>query len=167
VRPPNVRPLSHRLRHSVRKHLPTMRMPQGSKGQEVNVHFISLGAGVQSSTLALMAAAGEITPMPEAAVFADTQREPKAVYEWLKWLETQLPFPVLRVTKGDLYANAVRLRTSKDGNNYQGTLSQVTNFRGTPFLHRSCLPLDQVDFSAPVDNQLNLFENECTGMCGV
>jgi hypothetical protein len=28
-------------------------------------HYISLGAGVQSSTMALMAAHGEITPMPE------------------------------------------------------------------------------------------------------
>ena len=33
--------------------------------------IISLGAGVQSSTMALMAAHGEITPMPDAAVFAD------------------------------------------------------------------------------------------------
>ncbi len=39
------------------------------------VHTISLGAGVQSSTMALMAAAGEITPMPAAAIFADTQAE--------------------------------------------------------------------------------------------
>jgi len=36
------------------------------------IHIISLGAGVQSSTMSLMAAAGEITPMPTAAVFADT-----------------------------------------------------------------------------------------------
>lgn len=28
------------------------------------IHILSLGAGVQSSTLALMAAAGEIGPMP-------------------------------------------------------------------------------------------------------
>ena len=27
------------------------------------IHILSLGAGVQSSTLALMAAAGEVTPM--------------------------------------------------------------------------------------------------------
>ena len=33
---------------------------------------LSLGAGVQSSTLALMAAKGEVTPMPDVAVFADT-----------------------------------------------------------------------------------------------
>lgn len=57
-------------------------------------HYISLGAGVQSSTLALMAALGEITPMPQAAIFADTHAEPKAVYEWLEYLESVLPFPV-------------------------------------------------------------------------
>lgn len=37
---------------------------------------LSLGAGVQSSTMALMAAKGEITPMPDCAIFADTQSEP-------------------------------------------------------------------------------------------
>jgi hypothetical protein len=49
-------------------------------------HYLSLGAGVQSSTLALMAAHGEITPMPVAAIFADTQAEPASVYRWLDWL---------------------------------------------------------------------------------
>jgi len=57
-------------------------------------HVISLGAGVQSSTMALMAAHGEIHPMPDCAVFADTQVEPQSVYRWLDWLEKQLPFPV-------------------------------------------------------------------------
>ena len=65
------------------------------------LRVLSLGAGVQSSTLALMAAHGEID-MPDAAIFADTQWEPRAVYEWLAWLETQLPFPVYRVTAGSL-----------------------------------------------------------------
>lgn len=83
-------------------------------------HVISLGAGVQSSTMALMAAHGEITPMPVAAIFADTQAEPKAVYEWLDWLETKLPFPVHRVTAGDLAADSTRLRISKKtGTKYQ------------------------------------------------
>lgn len=63
---------------------------------------ISLGAGVQSSVMALMAAKGEITPMPDCAIFADTQAEPDHVYEWLDWLETQLPFPIHRVTAGNL-----------------------------------------------------------------
>lgn len=61
------------------------------------MNIISLGAGVQSSTMALMATHGEITPMPDCAIFADTGAEPRKVYEWLDWLEKQLPFPVYRV----------------------------------------------------------------------
>ena len=77
------------------------------------IHIISLGAGVQSSTMALMAAAGEITPMPKCAIFADTQAEPKSVYTWLDWLEKQLPFPVRRVTGGNLSEISTSPRTSK------------------------------------------------------
>lgn len=63
--------------------------------------ILSLGAGVQSSVLALMCANGEITPMPDCAIFADTGAEPAGVYRWLDWLETQLPFPVHRVMHKD------------------------------------------------------------------
>ena len=66
------------------------------------LRVISLGAGVQSSVMALLAARGEIGPMPDAAIFADTQWEPAAVYEHLGWLESQLPFPVYRVTAGNI-----------------------------------------------------------------
>lgn len=66
------------------------------------LNAISLGAGVQSSTMALMAAEGEIVPMPDCAIFSDTQSEPDAVYEWLSRLETLLPFTVYRVTAGNL-----------------------------------------------------------------
>jgi hypothetical protein len=72
-------------------------------------NVLNLGAGVQSSCLALMAAKGEITPMPDFAVFADTQAEPKSVYDWLDWLEKQLPFPVYRVTKGSLTEDSLKL----------------------------------------------------------
>lgn len=63
---------------------------------------ISLGAGVQSTTMALMAARGEIGPMPDAAIFADTGAEPVAVYKHLDWLESVLPYPVHRVSAGNL-----------------------------------------------------------------
>jgi len=76
--------------------------------------ILSLGAGVQSSTLALMAAAGEVLPMPAAAVFADTQAEPASVYAWLDWLEKQLPFPVHRVTAGSLIEDITTVRRRKD-----------------------------------------------------
>ena len=87
-------------------HLPAMTSPPV---------ILSLGAGVQSSTLALMAAKGEVTPMPVAAIFADTQAEPASVYRWLDWLETQLPFSVHRVTQGNLAADSTRLRRAKKG----------------------------------------------------
>jgi hypothetical protein len=80
--------------------------------------IISLGAGVQSSTMALMAAHGKITPMPDAAIFADTGAEPQKVYAWLNWLEQQLPFPVYRVGPGDLretIINAMRGAGRMDG----------------------------------------------------
>lgn len=66
------------------------------------LRVISLGAGVQSSTMALMAAHKEIGPMPHEAIFADTGGEPAAVYEWLGKLEALLPFPVTRVSHGNL-----------------------------------------------------------------
>lgn len=71
------------------------------------MNVISLGAGVQSTTLALMAAVGEITPMPDCAIFADTQWEPKAVYNHLQWLKSELPFPVHHVTSGNIKEHAI------------------------------------------------------------
>jgi len=72
---------------------------------------LSLGAGVQSSTLALMIAKGEV-PMVDCAIFADTQWEPKGVYAWLDWLEMQLPFPVHRVSQGNLRQNILESKNS-------------------------------------------------------
>lgn len=74
----------------------------GLFGEGEMLNIINLGAGVQSSTIALMAAHREITPMPDLAIFADTGAEPKKVYEWLNFLETKLPFRVVRVASGNL-----------------------------------------------------------------
>ena len=70
----------------------------------MKLHVLSLGAGVQSTTMALMAAHGEIEPMPDCAIFADTGAEPKGVYEHLEWLMSPnvLPFPVHLVSAGNL-----------------------------------------------------------------
>ncbi len=76
------------------------------------LRILSLGAGVQSSTIALMSARGDL-PRLDYAIFADTGWEPKAVYEWLDWLETKLPFPVLRVQRQgeDLGQHAISIAT--------------------------------------------------------
>jgi hypothetical protein len=40
--------------------------------------------------------------------------------------------------------------------------------RGDVYLHRSAVPLDQVDLSTDADRgQLDLWPNECEGLCGV
>lgn len=78
---------------------------------------ISLGAGVQSTTVALMAAHGEITPMPDCAIFADTGWEPQPVYDHLAWLSSGnvLPFPVRKVSAGDIRADTVSKNSPRSG----------------------------------------------------
>jgi hypothetical protein len=57
-----------------------------------------------------MAAHGEIGPMPDVAIFADTGAEPAAVYEQVRWLSSGnvLPFPVEVVKAGDIIADMRR-----------------------------------------------------------
>lgn len=75
------------------------------------MNIISLGAGVQSSTIALMVERGELDSV-EAAVFADTGDEPRKVMQWLAWLETQLSYPIIRVSVGKLSLSATAVRRS-------------------------------------------------------
>lgn len=63
--------------------------------------ILSLGAGVQSSTMALMSMVGAFEK-PDYAIFADTQWEPKPVMDYLDWLESVLDFPIIRVTAGNI-----------------------------------------------------------------
>lgn len=84
---------------------------------EPRLRVLSLGAGVQSTTLALMAAKGEIGPMPDAAIFADTGWEPRAVYEHLARLREALPFPVHVVSAGDLRAD-ILAKTNTTGQRF-------------------------------------------------
>jgi len=76
------------------------------------IRVLSLGAGVQSTVLALMAAREEIGPMPDCAIFADTQWEPASIYDHIDWLETQLPFPVHRVTAGNIRQDQIDKRNT-------------------------------------------------------
>lgn len=61
------------------------------------LRVLSLGAGVQSSTLALMIHKGKI-PMVDCAIFADTQAEPPKVYKWLEFIKKTVSYPVHIVT---------------------------------------------------------------------
>lgn len=74
--------------------------------------------------MAMMAAHGEITPMPIAAIFADTQYEPEAVTKYLEWLEPQLPFPVIKATAGSVRDDSLQpiRRSKKSGKMYMKSI---------------------------------------------
>lgn len=64
------------------------------------ITILSLGAGVQSTALALMAERGLIDK-PTAAIFADTGDEPASVYEHLERLRGMVSFPIYVVKEGN------------------------------------------------------------------
>jgi hypothetical protein len=64
------------------------------------IRVLNLGAGIQSTVLYLL-------EEYDYAIFADTQEEPKAVYQHLDWLESLGRTPILRRTAGSLGENLV------------------------------------------------------------
>lgn len=101
---------------------------------DVSLRYLSLGAGVQSTTLALMIAHGELPPI-DCAIFADTHWEPRAVYAHLEWLCAEIarlphPFPVHRVSAGSLRQHVLdgvrRVEVAADGEGvYRGIPAYV------------------------------------------
>ena len=76
---------------------------------------ISLGGGVQSSVMALMASQGAFDRIPDCAIFADTHWEPPSVYEHVAWLEGQLSFPVHVVDNGRSLRDDVKALVNHSG----------------------------------------------------
>ena len=105
----------------------------------VPCRVLSLGAGVQSSCLALLAERGEYElPKPAFAIFADTGWEPQAVYDHLDWLESQLSFEVIRVNNGNIRENILQGRMP-DGSRFLGIPAFLRNPDGSAgILHRQC-----------------------------
>ena len=63
-------------------------------------HILSLGAGIQSTTVYLMAHHGELKL--DAAIFADTMEESQATYDHLQWLDNLHSIPIYIVSKSRL-----------------------------------------------------------------
>ena len=83
------------------------------KNRKKTLTVISLGVGVQSSTMLLMAAKGEL-PNVDCAIFADTGYEPKSVYNYLNLLKKIVKFPIYQVSKGNIkddIINSIRNNT--------------------------------------------------------
>lgn len=76
------------------------------------LNVLNLGAGVQSSTLALMLARGELQPMPDIAIHADTQSDPPPVRAMVDYLAEHLPYEVRVVTAGSVADDLLAGRNS-------------------------------------------------------
>lgn len=63
----------------------------------------------------------------------------------------------------EAFAEAVRVEKE-----LQRTKAETDNMKSIPWLHRSCIPLEEVDLSTEMDaGQMDMFGNECEGLCGV
>lgn len=77
--------------------------------REPTLRILSLGGGVQSSTLLLLSIY-ERLPRLDAVIFADPCWESKATYAYLDWLEEQaalVNLPFLRVSAGNIRADVL------------------------------------------------------------
>ena len=79
------------------------------------MRVLSLGGGVQSTVMCLLADQGAFGKKPDYAIFADTHWEPSSVYDNLDWLKEQVSFPIIMTDNGRSLREDVR-----NGVNAQG-----------------------------------------------
>jgi len=99
--------------------------------EEPALKVVSFGAGVQSTTMLCLIKDG-ILEKPDALIFADTQWEPKEVYEHLRWCDQvalDLDLPLIRVTKGDLRADTLRSVEQREGDSQEMKFSHIPPLR--------------------------------------
>jgi hypothetical protein len=119
---------------------------------EPSLRVLSLGAGVQSTALALMACDGAL-PGLNAAIFADTGWEPKRVYRQLDRVAAELMtagIPLYRVSKGNLredsvnpahrFASVPYYVRNPDGSEGMGRRQCTAEYKLTPIM-RACREL--------------------------
>ena len=91
---------------------------------ELSLTIMSLGGGVQSSVMALMASqslpptgsGGAFDLVPDCAIFADTRWEPPSVYEHVEWLGDRLvSFPLYVVDNGRSLREDLKALTNHSG----------------------------------------------------
>lgn len=81
----------------------------------MTLRVISLGVGVQSMTLALMAERGDVGPKPDCAITADPGWERKASYEYFEYLRPLLSYPVYVVRAGNIRDDLIARSSARSG----------------------------------------------------
>jgi len=84
--------------------------------REPTLRILSLGAGVQSSCLALMAQEGLTKHKPDYMIFADTGWEPKFVYEHVEYLKKAITIcPIITVERGNIREDLIKAANPEPG----------------------------------------------------
>lgn len=99
-----------------------------SIGEHRRMRVLSLGGGVQSAVMSLLAARGELCDgqMPEAAIFADTGNEPPSTLQMVDWLSGAVPWPT-HVVKAEVdILTALAGGTDAHGRATGGTVPMFT-----------------------------------------
>ena len=97
----------------------------------------SIGAGVQSTVMLLMALRGDTEFRPDFAVFADTGAEPKSVYQHLNWLRleaTRLGGRVDVIAQAESISQWLERYIKQRGRRADGTAAML---RPVPFFRAS------------------------------
>ena len=100
----------------------------------VNLRALSMGAGVQSTTLLMMTLDGVIGPRPDVMIFADTGDDGAATMAHLDWLEAEVrlrtngQMATHRVSRGGRLSDRIRVRA-------EGRETRIANdrFVAAPF----------------------------------
>lgn len=105
------------------------------------IKIISLGLGVQSTALYFMSSTGEL-PRADLAIFADTGKEKKATYAYLKylleWAIKNAGVPIVVIRKRNLYKDLLN-KTNSTGQTYRSIPAYVKNEDGEEaMLKRQC-----------------------------
>lgn len=113
------------------------------------IRILSLGAGVQSTTVFLMSCKG-VLPRLDHAVFADTQWEPAEVYTHLAWLEQvgkEHGIPVHRVTAGNLRRDVIEWQAARRQKKRRARMPLfVLNPDGSPgAVNRQCAAIYKIE----------------------
>lgn len=114
------------------------------------LRVLSLGAGVQSSTLLLMACRGDLAL--DCAIFADTQWEPAAVYRHLEWLRGEAEragIPLRRVSRGNIREGCLGLYCTGRGTSRHVSMPYFTG--GGGLARRQCTREYKVE---PIEREL-------------
>ena len=77
-----------------------------------DLRILSLGAGVQSSTLAMLIEQGKV-PMVDAGIFANVGAEPDEVINWLYWLKSKVSYPIYIVQDRNLKKDLIDFTLGK------------------------------------------------------